>query len=68
MLGSAASLFLVGNILLPMSPGALSGLEYGVSLALLAAGAALYRFRDTSVSGAEQERLIFGDMLRRKRG
>ena len=68
VLGSAAALFLVGNILLPMSPGALSGLEYGVSLALLAAGAALYRFRDTSVSGAEQERLIFGDMLRQKRG
>ena len=61
--GVLASVFLAGNILLPMSPGALSGLEYALAAALVVLGWALYQFRDRSVGAAEQEKLIFGDLL-----
>ena len=61
--GVLASVFLAGNILLPMSPGALSGLEYGLAAALAALGWMLYQFRDRSVGAGEQEKLIFGDLL-----
>ena len=61
--GVLASVFLAGNILLPMSPGALSGLEYGLAAALAVLGWVLYQFRDRSVGAAEQEKLIFGDLL-----
>ena len=63
VLGVAASLFLAGNLLLPMSPGALDGLEYGLAALLAALGAALYRLRDRSVSRAEREKRIFGGAL-----
>ncbi|MBM6924931.1 APC family permease [Pseudoflavonifractor phocaeensis] len=63
VLGVAASLFLAGNLLLPMSPGALDGLEYGLAALLAALGAALYRLRDRSVSRVEREKRIFGGAL-----
>ena len=63
VLGVLASVFLAGNILLPMSPGALSGLEYALAAALAVLGWVLYQFRDRSVGAAEQEKLIFGDLL-----
>ena len=63
MLGVLASAFLAGNILLPMSPGALSGLEYALAAALVVLGWVLYQFRDRSVGVEEQEKLIFGDLL-----
>ena len=61
--GVLASIFLAGNILLPMSPGALSGLEYALAAALTALGWVLYQFRDRSVTALEQQKLIFGDLL-----
>lgn len=66
--GTIASVFLAGNILLPMSPGALGGLEYLLSALLAALGMVLYRLRDRSLSGAEREALIFGGRLSRTKG
>ena len=65
VLGAAASVFLAGNLLLPMSPGGLDGLEYALSALLAGVGVLLYLGRDRSVTRQEQERLIFGDALRR---
>ena len=60
-LGAAASAFLAGNILLPMSPGALNGLEYALAAALTLLGAVLYRFRDRSLTPGERAALVFGE-------
>lgn len=65
VLGTAASVFLAGNILFPLSPGALDGLEYALAAALAVLGMVLYRFRDRSLSDGEREALIFGDRLKR---
>lgn len=65
VLGAAASVFLAGNILLPMSPGALNGLEYALAALLAVLGVGLYLRRDRSVSPQEQEKRIFGDLLER---
>lgn len=61
--GVIASLFLAGNILLPFFPGALGGLEYTVTAALVLVGAALYRFRDRTVTDRLREKEMFGDLL-----
>lgn len=63
--GGVASVFLAGNILLPMSPGALNGLEYTLAALLAVLGMGLYSRRDRSVSPREQEKRIFGELLRR---
>ena len=58
--GLAASAFLAGNLLLPFSPGALDGLEYALAAALALLGAALYRFRDRSLTDEERAARILG--------
>ena len=58
--GLAASVFLAGNLLLPFSPGALDGLEYALAAALALLGAALYRFRDRSLTDGERAARILG--------
>ena len=63
VLGVLASVFLAGNILIPVSPGALSGLEYALAAALAALGWGLYQFRDRSVSPAERQKRVFGELL-----
>ena len=60
VLGTAASLFLAGNLLLPFSPGALDGLEYALAALLAVLGCLLYRLRDRSVSDREREGRILG--------
>lgn len=58
--GVIASLFLAGNLLLPFSPGALSGLEYALAAALALLGALLYRLRDRTLSDGERAARILG--------
>ena len=58
--GLAASVFLAGNLLVPFSPGALDGLEYALAAALALLGAALYRFRDRSLTDGERAARILG--------
>ena len=58
--GVIASLFLAGNLLLPFSPGALSGLEYALAAALAVLGALLYRLRDRTLSDGERAARILG--------
>ena len=60
--GLVASVFLVGNLLIPFSPGALDALEYVLAAALTLLGLFLYHFRDRSLTDRERAGRILGGM------
>ncbi len=62
VLGTIFSIFILGTILLPMSPGRLAWpSEYILSLALFLLGLFLYTFRDKSISEEKRAEMLLGE-------
>ncbi len=62
VVGSIFSIFLLGTVLLPFSPGAIIWpSEYILTIILFIIGIALYQLRDKKVNTEEQKRKILGE-------